>query len=190
MTDIVVDNSAAAPSPTDQDNGPVDSAENSAKRRMWMTRLGMAVGVAALLWGAWWFFAMRGLVSTDNAYVSADTAQVTPLVPGAVADVRVIDTQDVARGDVLVVLDDADARVELSMAQAALEQARQRYRQVRATGSSLAAQVGAATAAVRQAQAARDSAQVELRSTREAYERRAGLLASGAVSAEELATAR
>ncbi|MFM6853400.1 MAG: efflux RND transporter periplasmic adaptor subunit [Sphingopyxis sp.] len=76
------------------------------------------------------------------------------------------------------------------MAQAALEQARQRYRQVRATGSSLSAQVGAAPAAVRQAQAARDSAQVELRSTREAFERRAGLLASGAVSAEELATAR
>src|SRR5262245_20084277 len=47
-------------------------------------------------------------VSTDNAYVGADVAHVTPLIDAPVAEVRVTDTDFVKKGDVLVVLDDAD----------------------------------------------------------------------------------
>jgi hypothetical protein len=57
---------------------------------------------------------------TDNAYVDAETAQVTALTSGPVAEVRVVDTQAVGKGDVLVVLDDADRRLELEQAQSAL----------------------------------------------------------------------
>ncbi|MBS0384314.1 MAG: efflux RND transporter periplasmic adaptor subunit [Proteobacteria bacterium] len=62
-------------------------------------------------------------VSTDNAYVGADTATVTPLISGPVAQVLVRETQSVNAGDILVQLDDADARLALAQAQADLARA-------------------------------------------------------------------
>jgi membrane fusion protein (multidrug efflux system) len=61
-------------------------------------------------------------VSTDNAYVDAESAQVTALTSGPVAEIRVVDTQAVKKGDVLVVLDDTDRRLELEQAESALGQ--------------------------------------------------------------------
>ena len=57
---------------------------------------------------------------TDNAYVGADVAQVTPVVGGPVKAVLVDDTRHVRRGDVLVRLDDTDFRIALDRAQAGL----------------------------------------------------------------------
>lgn len=57
---------------------------------------------------------------TDNAYVGADIALITPLVGGPVKEVLVQDTQSVKSGDVLVRLDDIDAKLALSRAEAGL----------------------------------------------------------------------
>ncbi len=62
-------------------------------------------------------------VTTDNAYVGADTAQITPMVAGQVLDVPVSDTRVVHRGDVLVRIDDRDARIALARAEAELARA-------------------------------------------------------------------
>ena len=87
-----------------------------------------------------------GKVSTDNAYVGADAAQITPLVGGPVREVRVSDTQAVRRGDVLLTLDDTDARIALEAAQAEFGQAQRRVRGYLATDQSLGAQVAARAA--------------------------------------------
>src|SRR5579864_6492457 len=80
--------------------------------------LGLA-GTIALVGGAFAVyqsaFAAKH-VQTDNAYVEAEFAQVTALTSGPVAQVRVVDTQTVKKGDVLVVLDDTDRRLELEQA--------------------------------------------------------------------------
>ena len=108
--------------------------------------------VAVLLYGDYFLFE-RGRVHTDNAYVGADSAQITPLVAGPVAEVRVSNTQTVKAGDVLVVLDDSDAKVDVATAEAALAQARQRFGQASATVTSAGGRLDARDADIAQAQA-------------------------------------
>lgn len=171
------------------ENAAVDPAQRE-RRQRWLRILAGVVLIGALIWAVWYYLTQAGRVHTDNAYVGADTAQVTPLVSGAVREVHVRGTQMVHKGDVLVTLDDADARVELATAAAALRQAQQRFQQTEATGSALRARVDARGADSGQAQARLLSAQAELEKARLALDRRMALSASGAVSGEELSTAR
>ena len=74
----------------------------------------------------WLIFFAGKSVSTDNAYTAAEVADVTPLVGGPVKKVNVVNTQLVHAGDVLVVLDDTDARIAVSQAEAELGSARRK----------------------------------------------------------------
>ena len=120
--------------------------------------LGLA-GAMLLAGGGWYMLHDSGHVSTDNAYVNADSAQVTPLVSAAVVAVPVVNTQVVRRGDVLLRLDDSDARLAVEKAEAAYLKARREYNQSSATSGSLAAQVGARQADIGQSQAQLAAAQ-------------------------------
>jgi membrane fusion protein (multidrug efflux system) len=75
------------------------------------------------------FFAGNS-VSTDNAYTAVEVAQITPLISGPVKQVKVVDAQAVRAGDVLIVLDDTDARIALAQAAAQLERTKQQVRQL------------------------------------------------------------
>ena len=130
---------------------PQTIAPPKPRSRMPSLRVRLFAGLAAaLLVGAGAYGGDRllvgGKVSTDNAYVGADVAQVTPLVSAPVRQVRVSDTQAVKTGDVLVVLDDTDARIALASAEAELGQAQRRVRGYLATDQSLGAQVAARAA--------------------------------------------
>lgn len=159
----------------------------SAKRK----KLFAALGGAVLLAGAgYWLLADGDLVATDNAYVAADSAQVTPLVSGAVTKVFVANTQTVKRGDILIQLDDTDAKLALARAEAAYARARRQFGQAVATSSSLAGQVGAGAASIDQAQAQVQVANAALAKARIDLDRRAGIADGGAVSGEELTVVR
>jgi membrane fusion protein (multidrug efflux system) len=67
----------------------------------------------------WWLF-LRERVSTDNAYVVADTARVSARVPGRVQRVLAENDQPVEQGQLLLELDPADYRVALEKAEASL----------------------------------------------------------------------
>jgi membrane fusion protein (multidrug efflux system) len=127
---------------------------------------------------------------TDNAYVGADVAQVTPLVGGPVLAVYVQDTQQVRRGDVLVRLDDTDAKIAVAQAQANLASAMRKVQGLYATDSGLGAQISARAADEASAQAQIGAAQANVEKTRIDLQRRQSLASSGAVSGEELTTAR
>ncbi len=71
--------------------------------------------------GYWWEF-MRNRVSTDNAYVKADSAQLSSRTPGTVLRVFVENDFPVENGQVLLELDPADYKVALAKAQAQLAQ--------------------------------------------------------------------
>ena len=89
-------------------------------RSKWLTGLAALVALGAIAGGAYYWFQAAHYVSTDNAYVGADTAAITPLVGGPVAEVLVRETEAVEAGQVLVILDDADARLALTRAQSDL----------------------------------------------------------------------
>lgn len=164
--------------------------ELQAKRKKFLRIFAIVLVSLAVIWGIWYFITQAGRVHTDNAYVGADTAVVTPLVGGPVKEVRVSGTQSVNKGDILVVLDDADARVDLANAEAMLQQAQQRFRQTKATGTSLDARLSARSAETAAARARLTVAQADFDKARAALNRREGLVSSGAVSAEELTTVR
>ena len=82
----------------------------------------LAAGAALVLaaGGLGWAYDSARWVSTDNAYVAADTARVTPQTEGFVQDVLVRENQFVSAGQPLVRLDPADARANLAAARAQL----------------------------------------------------------------------
>src|SRR5689334_12259879 len=123
------------------------------------------------------YFVGSRYVTTDNAYVGAETAQVTPLVGGPVKDVRVSDTDVVKRGDILVVLDDTDAVLALAQAEAALGQAERRVRGYFANDEGLSAQVAAHAAAETRAAADIAAAESTLKRAQVDLQRRQALAA-------------
>jgi membrane fusion protein (multidrug efflux system) len=155
---------------------------NTRRRRLLMM-LGGVVALAAILYAVWVFVFAGKTVSTDNAYVGAEVAQVTPLVAGPVAAVPARETQFVSAGDPLVLLDDSDARIAVAQAQAALGQAQRKVRGYQANDEALTG-----TVAARQADLAR--AQADLQRAKTDLDRRQNLSGSGAVSGEELTTAK
>ena len=171
--------------PTQAEAAAVKAADPRRKKAM----LGLAAGIL-LAGGGWYFLHDSGEVSTDNAYVAADSAQVTPLVAAAVAEVPVVNTQYVHKGDVLLRLDDSDARLAVGKAQAAYLKARRQYVQSSATSGSLAAQVGARDADIGQARAQFVAAQTALAKAKADLDRREHLAGDGFVSREELTSFR
>ncbi len=146
--------------------------------------------IAGILFALYWFFIGSRYVTTDNAYTAVEIAQVTPAINGIVADVKVVDTQAVKRGDVLVVIDDRDARLALEQAQADLGRAQRRVQGYFANDNGFAAQVLAREAEQKRAQAQRLSAQADLQRAELDLKRREALVKSGSVSGEELTNAR
>ena len=173
-----------------EDEATIKRASQAAKRRIWLTRLAIVVVVIGLGYGIWYFLVGRNHISTDNAYVNAEIAQVTPLISGQAIEVRVKDTQAVKRGDVLVMLDPSNQKIAIAQAEAELAEARRKFRQTVATNSQLSAQVEARSADISQAQAQLAMAQAEFDKARIDLQRRQALAGNGAVSGEELTEAR
>ena len=119
------------------------SHTNKATRKKMLLRLAGAVATVFVVLVLWQFFIGSRRVVTDNAYVGADVADITPLVPGNVIKVSAIETAPVKAGDVLVELDPRDYQIKVQIAQANLDQARRKIDQARSTSDSLRAMVDA-----------------------------------------------
>ncbi|MFD1950038.1 efflux RND transporter periplasmic adaptor subunit [Sphingomonas arantia] len=178
---------ANAQDATDTQDAP---AIQPSKRKRLLLILGVVTAIGLIAWLVWYLLVGSTRVTTDNAYVGADVAQVTPLVSGAVTSVRVADTQQVRRGDILMTIDSADAHIALATAEASLKQASQRYGQTAANNTALGATVAAREADIAQSRAKLDSAAANLDRARIDLARRQKLAPTGAVSGEELTSAR
>ncbi|RKF23001.1 HlyD family secretion protein [Altericroceibacterium spongiae] len=182
---------ASSPPPSAEQIPSSDTApsSNKARRKRLFIIFAIVLAVIAVIVLIWQLFFAWRWVSTDNAYVGADVAQVTPLVSGPVAQVLVKDTQHVKKGEILVRLDDADARLALQEAEANLAQAERRFRETSATGQSLLARSDAREADIRAAQAQIKVSEANFEKAKVDYDRRRALAATGAVSGDELTSA-
>ena len=125
---------------SDQHPAANGQAVANTKRRRQLTLLGAAVAIGVVGYGAWWLAFDSHYVETDDAYVGAETAQVTALSPGPVAKIFVVETQAVNAGDPHVVIDDADASIAVAQAEAALGQAERKVKGYFASDTALAGQ--------------------------------------------------
>lgn len=160
-----------------------------AKRKKLLSIFALVVIVAAIVFSIWYVF-FNHTVNTDNAYVGADTAQITSMVTGQVSEILVNDTQQVHKGDILVKIDPRDAEIALAEAKAMLAKAQRTYRQTAANGQSLNAQVQVSDDGIASAQAQVLKAQADYNNALEELKRRQVLSESGAISKEELSTAQ
>jgi multidrug resistance efflux pump len=129
--------------------------------------LAASAAAVAALWFVhrWW---THGKEDTDDAQVEADVVPIAPRVGGLIKTARVQDNQMVKVGDVLFEIDPADLDVEVARCQAELDAAR--------------AQLRTAQAAVVQAEVDKRSAEIVLAREKTAE-------AAGVGSRAELATA-
>jgi membrane fusion protein (multidrug efflux system) len=139
---------------------------------------GFAFGLvfAALAYGVYEWGMPSSVVSTDDAYVDAVFAQVTPQIDGTIGAIRVHDTQYVHKGDVLVTLDPKDAQLDFDAAKAAYEEAGRRVQQEFADANAAEANVLAKESLVAQAE--------------QQLRRRTSIRQSGVVAAEEISNSR
>lgn len=158
---------------------PVSSATApAAARRRGLTVIAAAVLLAGAAWGGWHWLHGRHHQRTDNAYVAGNVVQITPQVGGTVVAILADDNDVVKAGQPLVKLDTADFQVALDQAEAQLAQTVREVRALYAGNATLKAQV-----ALREADLAR--VQADLARAQDDVDRRAPLVASGAVGKEE-----
>src|SRR5512139_356405 len=120
----------------------------------------------------YWLLVARYHEDTDNAYVQGNVVQITPQIAGTVMQVHVDDTESVKAGQLLVSLDQADARVAQKQAEAQLAQT---VREVRTLYTSH-----------RQSAANLVQRQVELTRAEDDLSQRRKQAARGIISQEEL----
>ncbi|MBB3587944.1 HlyD family efflux transporter periplasmic adaptor subunit [Sphingomonas aerolata] len=179
---------AEEPKADPKDSPKVDTA-NPGKRKRLLLIFAAVLVVIAVLYFVYDALVLSKRVTTDNAYVAAETAQVMPLVSGQVIAVTVSNTQTVKRGQVLMRLDDADLQIAVAQAEADLAGAERRYGQTAATGDALQAQANARGADIGAARAQLLLAQGNLERAQIDYQRRQALVAAGAVSGDEVTAA-
>ena len=124
-------------------------------KRLLLAAAALGIVSAAAVYGSDWWTTGRFEVSTDDAYVAADSVLISPKISGYLSQVLVQDNQTVKAGQVLARVDDrdyatalAEARANVAAAQADIENLRQSIdQQVLAVGQARA-QVAADAAAV------------------------------------------
>lgn len=139
---------------------------------------------------AYWHFIASRYISTDNAYTATEVAEVTPAVSGIIRSVNVVDTQFVKKGDVLVTIDDTDAKLALAQAEANYALAKRHVQSYEANDEGFDALVNARTEDEKRARAQLESAQANFKRAEIDYKRRQDLVESGSVSGEELSNAK
>jgi len=111
------------------------------RRRLALISLGVLFAGAALVYGAYWAAVGRFHEDTDDAYVAGNEVPVTAEAAGTVTAILADETSQVHQGQVLVRLDDSDARVALQEAEAKLASTVRRVEQLYATAKQLDAKV-------------------------------------------------
>ena len=114
-----------APKIVSPDPGPAPKAPTPQRRRRTLRIVLLLLGPLVLLIGAGYFYVTGArFVSTDNAYVKADMAAISPEISGRVTAVAIVDNENVAAGQTLFRIDDQPFKLAVAQAEANLQNVR------------------------------------------------------------------
>ncbi|TKC88706.1 HlyD family efflux transporter periplasmic adaptor subunit [Trinickia terrae] len=153
-----------------------ESAKKPGKRKMLLALLAASLGIAGAAYGAYYFLDARYHVDTDDAYVNGNVVQITPQVTGTVIGVNADNTQIVKKGEPIVQIDPADAKIALQQAEANLGQTVRRVHGLYVDDDKFRADIA--------------ERQSDLSKAQDDLKRRLSTGMTGAVSDEEIAHAR
>lgn len=143
------------------------------KKRSVRSLLLPIIGLGLLGAGAWYGYDYwtdgRFMISTDDAYVQADMAFISPKISGYVDQVEVSENQQVKAGDPLLTVDDGDYKIAVAQAEAQIAT-------LSKTLDRIDAQTTAARASLQQAQAQKTADQAAANNAARAQQRAAQLL--------------
>jgi membrane fusion protein (multidrug efflux system) len=180
-------------------SAPKNNMRNHLKK---LKLVGLGIVVVATAIALYWFLVMRYRVTTDDAYVHADSAQISTRVDGTVLEVMVDNDFPVERGQVLLQLDPRDFEVAVEQAQGVLARTQAEARamevSISLTDIQTAAQLSKAEAEyqgsqdrknealhrLQQLRKQREGAHAEMTQTQRDYKRFETLYESGVVPEE------
>ncbi|SHE76883.1 membrane fusion protein, multidrug efflux system [Kaistia soli DSM 19436] len=146
------------PAPTPAAQQPLAPAEKppakGGRRRVILGAVALIAILAGSYYGHEWWTTGRFMISTDDAYVGADSSVVAPRIAGYVANVTAVDNASVKVGDPLVYLDDSDQKVAITAAE-------NQIASQQASLDRIDKQIAAAKTAVDQAKASITSAEAD-----------------------------
>lgn len=172
------------PAPTPTHSTTQLPAKSKRKKNLLVFTLIVLAIAAVTLW--LYFTQWRYQVSTEDAYVSGNQVQINAQISGTVTAIGVNDTDMVKAGQTLVALDQADNGLALETAKAQLRTAIRQYKTQTATIQQADVNISQAQTAMNEVQSQIESAKIALLAAQADYQRRAALMASQAVSQEEV----
>lgn len=149
----------------------------------WLVLLTLIFVTIGAIWAILYYGKWAHLEESENAYVNGHIVQINAQIPGKVIRIAVEDTDTVQAGDLLLELDNNDAKLALEKAKSQLIQAVRQH-------SRLNSGVNAAIAATAAQQADVQRAQIALIKAQDDLKRRQALRGSDAIAPEELAHAQ
>ena len=147
----------------------VDKKQARIKAMGWFT---FSLIVVSLLCALYWFFFMKGVEETDDAYAGGNQIAISPQVPGAIAQINVGDMDYVHQGDVLIILNDKDRKLALVEAENQLANAVRNIQKLRYS--------------IKELQAAKEAKAITVVQAKEDYQRRLQLAKTKSVTKEIL----
>lgn len=178
----VDDSPEPAPTPT-HSTTQIPAKSKRKKNLLLFTLIVLAIAAVTLwLYVTQW----RYQVSTEDAYVSGNQVQINAQISGTVTAIGVNDTDMVKAGQTLVALDQADNGLALETAKAQLRTAIRQYKTQTASIQQADVNISQAQTAMNEVQSQIESAKIALLAAQSDYQRRAALMASQAVSQEEV----
>ena len=138
---------------SDQQTDTPTSLNNKSQQR----KKGLSIFILLLLLiaigsAAYWFFFIKGFEETEDAYVSGNQVMVSAQVAGNIAKINVDNMDPVQAGDVLLELDDTNAKLSFEQAKSNLANAVRQVSQLNYTVKQLKSAVRANEITLAQAQ--------------------------------------
>ncbi len=134
--------------------------------------------VSAAAWCFSHFVHGSGVEYTDDAQVCRHIAPINTRVPGFIKDIRFNDFQHVKKGDTLVIIEDAEYRLQLAQAEAGMRSSK--------SGSSVvSANMGTTASNIQTASAAIEEARVEMVNAKQDFDRYAALMEKDAITRQQ-----
>ncbi len=134
--------------------------------------------VGAIVWAFSHFTHGSGVEYTDDAQVNRHITPINTRVQGFVKEVRFSDYQHVKKGDTLVIIEDAEYRLQLAQAEAGL-------RGSKSSSSVVSASMNTTNSNVATASAGIEEARVDMLNAKQDFDRFASLLKKDAVTRQQ-----
>ncbi|MEO6813200.1 MAG: HlyD family secretion protein [Ginsengibacter sp.] len=178
-----------------QENNTPDKVNNTpGKESKKRSKVFLIILIVMILLGGWFGLTKynHGLhhEETDDAQIEADIIPIIPRVSGYVKEIRVMDNQQVHKGDTLIIIDDRDLKIKLMEAEAALSTSKSNVDASRANTKAARSGIATSQEGVLTIDAQIEALKVNLTRATQDYNRYANLIKDHSITQQQFEQAQ